>query len=215
MTDLFKPAMHKSAVISDCGLYRYRLERRWQRPHCDMLVWIMLNPSRADADIDDPTIRRCARFSQGWGYGGLIAVNLFALRSTDPSALLTATDPVGSENDEHIINACTEFMPSEYGRRDIIAAWGAHPFATARALHVLAMATTEAHCLGTTKEGHPRHPLHVRADQPRINFEPQGAANSSPGRQAPGSAGSIRSFSDLASRLRRAKSSQPPCGSRP
>nr|WP_209605166.1 DUF1643 domain-containing protein [Sinorhizobium kostiense] len=149
----------------------YRLERRWQRPGCDLLVWVMLNPSTADADVDDPTIRRCIRFSQAWGYGGMIVGNIFALRSTDPAALLIAADPVGPMNDEMIIEACTEFMPAEYGRRDVIAAWGAHPFAATRAVHVLSISTIDVFCLGTTKEGHPRHPLYVKSDQPRVHYD--------------------------------------------
>ena len=74
------------AVVSDDGLYRYILTRTWDRS-LPALVFCMLNPSTADATVDDPTIRKCIGFAQRLGYGGIIVVNLFAYRATKPREL--------------------------------------------------------------------------------------------------------------------------------
>lgn len=164
MTDLFGQAT-SSAVLSDCGTYRYELRRVWD-PRLPLAVWIMLNPSVADASQDDPTIRRCVAFAKVWGYGGIIVVNLFALRATDPRELASHPDPVGPDNDKHIVQAAT---------RDgvVVCAWGAHKLTTRRADRVLAVLRAEEitpRCLGTTKAGHPRHPLYVPASTPLVLF---------------------------------------------
>jgi hypothetical protein len=91
---------HSSAVLSDCGTYRYELHRSWD-PAGSLCAWVMLNPSMADADLDDPTIRRCRSFSRSWDYGGIVVVNLYALRATDPEQLRRHPDPV-ADNDGHI-----------------------------------------------------------------------------------------------------------------
>lgn len=108
----------RGALISECGLYRYRLWRRWGiGPHA---TWIMLNPSTADADLDDPTIRRCIGFARAWGFSAIEVVNLFALRATNPRELGRSADPIGPDNDRHL---------SEAGRAAElrIAAWGHRP----------------------------------------------------------------------------------------
>jgi hypothetical protein len=120
----------------------------------------MLNPSTADANVDDPTIRRCIGFARSWGYGRMGVVNLFAFRATKPNDLLRADDPVGPENDDHI---CDALAHSDF----VICAWGAHKFAEARArdfMKILKTRNTLAHCLGVTKAGAPRHPLYVKGD---------------------------------------------------
>jgi hypothetical protein len=148
-----------SAIISPCGTYRYVLHRsipqpiRWVR----RVVFVMLNPSTADATVDDPTIRSCIRFAQRWGYTRLTVVNLFALRATDPAELARNSDPVGPENDRHIDEQlCGEFTEA------IVAAWGAHHFAADRAREVIAR-FGPFQCLGVTKGGSPRHPLYLPA----------------------------------------------------
>ncbi len=90
MSDLF---VTKEAVISDCGRYRYRLTRRWGDG--PLLSFIMLNPSTADAEVDDPTIRRCMGFARRDGYGGIVVGNLYAFRTTKPKALFAADNPLG------------------------------------------------------------------------------------------------------------------------
>jgi hypothetical protein len=157
MTTLFKelePA--GTAIFSPCGRYRYRLGRHWGDG--DRLCnFLMLNPSTADADTPDPTITRCINFAKAWGYDGLTVTNLFALRSTDPKVMLADPDPIGRENDRHILNVAS-------GADLIVCAWGNDGAFLDRGAAVLAMlheAGFRPHCLRMTKEGHPWHPLYL------------------------------------------------------
>lgn len=154
------------AVVSGDGVYRYRLGRNWGDGPTD--VWIMLNPSTADATRDDPTIRRCIGFSKRWGAGGLVVVNLYALRSTDPAALLTHPDPVGPDNDETLVMAGAH---AELTGGRAIAAWGTHPATAHRAVAAYALAGP-LWCLGTTRSGAPRHPLYVPAVTQPVPWTP-------------------------------------------
>jgi len=145
------------AVFDPSGLYRYRLSRAWIGGEW-AAAFIMLNPSTADARQDDPTIRRCIRFAQRWGCRRLEVVNLFAYRATDPSELWSQADPVGPENDGHILevaNSC------QY----VVAAWGTNGVHRHRNREVIKLLKyvrgINVLCLGQTKEGHPRHPLYV------------------------------------------------------
>ena len=96
-----KGGMKKHAVISHDDKYRYQLSRIWDEEK-PMVLFIMLNPSTADADVDDPTIRRVVNFAKSWGYGGVFVGNLYAFRSTDPKVLRYIDDPIGEENIQHI-----------------------------------------------------------------------------------------------------------------
>jgi hypothetical protein len=149
------------AYISDDGLYRYSLDRQLVDDGEWTCTFVMLNPSTADAEQDDPTIRRCIRFAREWGYGRLKVVNLYALRATDPKQLWLADDPVGPEND-HVLSLA-------FGGSDLtIAAWGVHA-KLERVAEIMAWPIRPRLCLGVTKDGHPRHPLYVRADaEPRL-----------------------------------------------
>lgn len=150
-----------SAVISDCTKYRYWLERdRGVNP----LVFVMLNPSTADAELDDPTIRRCRRFAADNGYTGIVVVNLYAYRATKPKDLFLANDPIGLLNDQYIAEAAKS--------SDVCCAWGANgdPVRAAEVINIIRAAGCTPKCLGTTKDGSPRHPLYVKADQQLINF---------------------------------------------
>jgi hypothetical protein len=147
--------MRRSAVLSTCGRYRYALARRWgEGPG---VLWVMLNPSTADAQRDDATLRRITAYSRAWGYGALSVVNLYAYRATKPRDLRTAPDPVGPDNDAHIIRAA-----AQHAR--IIAAWGAHarPDRIAAVLALPGLSTLSA--LALTANGQPRHPLYLPAD---------------------------------------------------
>src|SRR4051812_5648202 len=93
--------MIKTATISDCGTYRYRLGRSWE-PSMPRLGFVMLNPSVASADIDDPTIRRCIGFAQRLGFGSIDVGNLFAYRATKPKDLKEAGFPEGPDNNDHL-----------------------------------------------------------------------------------------------------------------
>jgi hypothetical protein len=145
--------VRRGAIMSDDGLYRYSLSRRWGRG--PRIVWIMLNPSRADGQVDDPTIRRCIGFSRAWGYGVMEVVNLYALRTPEPRVLREHPDPVGPENDRWIALAGR-------GAAEIVLAWGAFPWAEERGSRVLELLSgREPRCLGLTRSGGPRHPLYV------------------------------------------------------
>jgi len=144
-----------SAAVSPDGVYRYELRRWWARG--EVVRFIMLNPSTADATVDDPTIRRCVGFARSWGYGSLVVHNLYALRATDPTALAAHPDPVGPDNDDHL----RHWAPP---RSFTVCAWGAHPMAARRAPAVLALlraAGFTPHHLGLTAAGAPRHPLYL------------------------------------------------------
>jgi hypothetical protein len=158
------------ADLSDCGTYRYRLGRRWAEGPVD--VWIMLNPSTADATVDDRTIGRCMEFSRRWGAGALVVGNLFALRATDPTELVRHPDPIGPDNDEHL-TALAAWAHLLGGR--VIAGWGAHPMAAERAriVHRRIRQQTDLLTLGTTKAGAPRHPLYVKGDTPLTRWAPR------------------------------------------
>lgn len=148
----------KSAVLSDDGAYRYWLSRQWEPvDHASQRVcWVMLNPSTADADVDDPTIRRCIAFSKGWGFRELTVVNAFALRATDPRALATHPDPAGPLCDEWINRAMRNAAQT-------VVAWGASwPAAQHRRMAWIAALTADrAVSLGVTASGQPRHPLYL------------------------------------------------------
>ncbi|MCB9357474.1 MAG: DUF1643 domain-containing protein [Calditrichaeota bacterium] len=139
-----------TATISRCGTYRYRLERIWNNA-LPPIHWIMLNPSTADATQDDNTIRRVISFSQSWGYGSAVVLNLFAYRTPHPKLLRHANDPIGPRNDMHLAQITSP----------IIAAWGAHNLAATRANEVLELLPREILCLGQNQNGSPKHPLYV------------------------------------------------------
>lgn len=155
------------ATISPDGRYRYWLRRVLDGGAGEPgLLFIMLNPSTADATTDDPTIRRCVGFTRREGFNTLEVVNLYAWRATDPRALWNlpdGLDPVGPANDGHILDAATRAMR-------VVAAWGrTPPRAWPRAAVVTGKLEREGiklHCLGRTADGSPRHPLMLRADAP-------------------------------------------------
>ena len=151
------------AKISDDGLYRYTVGRRWADPEGPgAAVFVMLNPSTADAEVDDPTIRRCIGFAKALGCGGLHVVNLYAFRATKPADMFAAADPVGPENDEVLRET---FRSAAQEERPVIAAWGANAKADREAfVGVLAMAAgVTLTALGVTKDGAPRHLLYLRS----------------------------------------------------
>jgi hypothetical protein len=176
--------IRRAAVIDASGQYRYvlyrwwcddSLARQWRTvtpsllvPSIPFVLWVMLNPSTADAEIDDPTIRRCFGFTTQWGYEMLAVVNLFARRCTDPKQLRGGF-PVGPLNDVWIA------QEASHATR-IIAAWGASKFVTQRDQSVKLVLLHEAKCdrvedLARTKSGHPRHPLYVHGEQrPELHF---------------------------------------------
>lgn len=160
------------ATFSFDRRYRYALGRMWWE-ESPVLVVAGLNPSTADAQKDDPTIRRLVAFAKRDRFGSLIVVNAFALRATDPLELVAAIgrgeDPVGPLNDEVITIAARGPMLAR-----VVAAWGAPPRKELR--HRLqAMRSWSRRgrwlCFGRTKEGHPRHPLYLPATAPLVELE--------------------------------------------
>lgn len=153
--------MSTTAYLSECGRFRYSLSRVWDHEG-PRVCWLMLNPSTADANVDDPTIRKCVKFSRRLGYGGMVAVNLYAYRATDPEDLHDAEDPVGPENVRYIEAALRQTCGS-------IAAWG-EGIPKIRAGMRLCIdrlfewGYTRWSCLGMNKSGMPKHPLYVRDD---------------------------------------------------
>lgn len=151
--------MNGEAVISPCGKYRYALWRRWA--DSPQVLFVMLNPSTANATDDDPTIRRCIGYAKAWGYGSLAVANLFALRSTDPKVIKRSAAPIGPDNDQWIQKLASE---SEMA----VAAWGA-PGTYLKRSEEVAQLIPGFYVLGFTKAGQPLHPLFLRGDlQPYV-----------------------------------------------
>ncbi len=144
------------------GPYRYRLWRRWGA--APSALFVMLNPSTADATDDDPTIRRCIGFARRWRCGGVEVVNLYALRATDPRDLWRHRAPVGPRNDAILAEAiATSAVP--------VVAWGRH--GTDRAARVVELAAGRPlQCLAQNGDGSPRHPLYVPGDVRRRRWRP-------------------------------------------
>jgi hypothetical protein len=155
-----------TAVFDLTRKFRYELTRTWS--DAAPWVWVMLNPSTADAMQDDPTINRCARRAERFGAGGIIVVNLFAYRATRPADLARCPYPVGEFNDEFIRLATTE--PGLM----VIAAWGKHGTLRGRSAQVtrtLTAAGIPTWCLGTTKNGQPVHPLYQPRDADLVPYQ--------------------------------------------
>jgi hypothetical protein len=152
----------KSAIISDCGKFRYELRRVWNEA-LPPYVSGMLNPSTADAEYDDPTIRRNRARAQALGCGSLIVWNLGAGRATKPGTWKKLIDPIGPDNDAHIRRILTEGRD----RNGIfVVGWGNHGMGRA---HVALKAAAEIgvvfQCLGVTNSGQPKHPLYIADSQ--------------------------------------------------
>ena len=153
-----KDSTEGSASFSRCGRYRYVLTRRWSQDG-SFAVFIMLNPSTADAFRLDPTIRRCISFARDWRCAGLSVVNLFSLRSTDPHALYAGGDIIGPGNDDAIVRTVLSHPGAP-----VVCAWGAHGALASRGADVTRMLQgrkVPLLCLGVTRHGHPRHPLYL------------------------------------------------------
>lgn len=170
---LFDLPSTSTAALSPCGRYRYHLTRRWSHL-VDPVVFLLLNPSTADAVKDDPTVKRCIGFARDWGAGGVTIVNLFALRATKPTELLRAhslrEDVVGPEANQHL-------RATFAGASEVVCGWGAYgqDFVLERAQEVMGMAAGNDRirwsCLGRTQDGHPAHPLYLDGATPRAPFD--------------------------------------------
>ena len=156
------------AIISTCGKYRYVLTRSADLFNTERVpaLFVMLNPSKADAKENDPTITRCIGFANRWDCGGLTVVNLYAYRATKPKDLWKVIDPIGSENEAHL-----RAQLVIYG--DAVCAWGNNA-KKERVDEFLTLAKelgTRLWCFELTKLGQPRHPLYIKATQKLIRYK--------------------------------------------
>lgn len=145
-------------AFSDDRRYRYVLWRHWgETAHPRYLMVIGLNPSTADETQDDPTIRRCIGYAKAWGFDALCMTNLFAFRATDPAVMKAEEWPAGIEANRWL-HCCARNAGL------VLAAWGVHGTHRDRARRVVELFDNwgfPLHALGTTKDGHPRHPLYM------------------------------------------------------
>lgn len=142
--------------------YRYTLWRVWDANATRIFQVIGLNPSTADETENDPTVRRCIAFSKRMNCHALVMTNAFAFRATEPSNMKAAADPVGPENDEWLVR-CAKMATI------VVAAWGVHGNFQDRDRQVKQL-IPELLCFGTTKEGHPKHPLYLPSAAELIQF---------------------------------------------
>ncbi len=150
-------SMKKGAILSPCQTYRYALTREWDAS-LPSLLFVLYNPSTADAEQDDPTLRKCMHLAKQHGYGGLTVVNRFGLRATRPEVLRDHPDPEGPDNLQHLIHALSSH-PS------VVCAWGLQGGPIPEAwFHVGA----KLYHLGLNLDGSPKHPLYRRNDQALI-----------------------------------------------
>lgn len=170
MNGLFEKLSDSGAEFSPDQLYRYTLTREWADGPC--VGFLMFNPSTATATQDDPTIRKCIGFARKWGYGRMVVLNLYAIRSSDPRAVSRmGTSAVGPVNDFWIAKAMKE-------AREIIFAWGCAQHAPdierriqrVMSLQLISQESVKINCLGYRQDNHPRHPLMLKYTTPREPF---------------------------------------------
>jgi hypothetical protein len=157
-----KVRLKTGAAFSNCQKYRYSLWRIWDESR-GFVLFVCLNPSTADETNNDPTVRRCIQYAKDWGYGGMYMSNIFAYRTKSPSIMKEVNDPVGLYNDWYLktLNNNAEIT---------VCAWGVHGNYRDRENEVLSF-LKDPHCLITTKNGHPGHPLYLRTDLKPILFK--------------------------------------------
>lgn len=147
------------AVYSDCERFRYLLTRVWGPGR--KALFVMLNPSTATEEQNDPTVERCERRARALGYGAFRVTNIFAYRATDPRVMRSVDDPVGPGNDAAI-------LASAAWADSILCAWGNHGLHLGRGAQVadlLRASGAPLFHLGLTGQNQPRHPLYVGYDQ--------------------------------------------------
>lgn len=149
--------MEKSARISPCGKYRTELKRVWER-RLGLVNFIMLNPSTADAENDDPTIRKCIKYAKSWGYGGIVITNLFDYRSPSPKELKKEPFPMSGGGCDYIL------MKTAKASELAVCAWGNHGDHMRRDRTVtldLKANGIECFALKINDTGQPAHPLYL------------------------------------------------------
>jgi hypothetical protein len=149
-------ALERTAIFDQTGQYRYQLTRRWQN-HGPNVAFVMLNPSRANAQQDDPTLRACIQFAQRWEYASLAVVNLFGYCTAQPAVLKTVADPVGPDNDDYLLSIVRE-------ADRVVLAWGNGGSWVGRDRTILTLLRpyqAKLSYLQINRSGQPRHPLYI------------------------------------------------------
>jgi hypothetical protein len=152
------------AVFDASGRYRYSLWRAWSDDY-PRIAFMLLNPSTADEERNDPTIRRCIGFAREWNFGSVEVVNLFAYRATYAREILRISDPVGEENNRFLVQAVERCST-------VVVGWGTKGILLGRDREVMQLLAgrRNVYCLGITKDGQPRHPLYVRGEAKVVSF---------------------------------------------
>lgn len=149
------------AELSADQKHRYTLFRRWSQVVRKTILWIMLNPSRADARYNDPTVMKCVGFSKLWGADMLWVGNLFSYRATHPTELMEhylLSQPTFVKNDLEILRLAAL-------SETVVVAWGNHGNFLDRGEQMkllLKQNSIPISCLGTNENGTPKHPLDRR-----------------------------------------------------
>lgn len=173
--------VQRAATLSEDGLYRYDLTRRWGEG--GRATFVLLNPSTADHHVDDPTVTAVVHFARSAHerrIGAVTIVNLFALRATDPSALRFHPDPVGTDNDAALARHAREADA-------IVVGWGEQGATFPERVRAVVdlLRPYELWCLGTTAKGHPRHPQRLARSTPWTAFDPTPLLKATPHRRPP------------------------------
>lgn len=157
-----------TAIYSDCEKYRYVLTRRFDQDNSKVCNFIMLNPSTATAWKNDPTVARCCKYAQRWGYGALIVTNIFAYRATDPKEMKSQDSPFGDDN-AYWLRMAAEMSELR------VCAWGTNGAFRHQDKAIIWLMkqepSQELHCLEVTKHGYPKHPLYCRGDLKPIPYK--------------------------------------------
>lgn len=159
---------YSDAQFSSCKQYRYSLYRQWAEARENIpLVWIGLNPSKAETYKNDNTVTRCIRFSMYMGAVSMVMLNLFAFRATSPAWMKSQEDPIGPDNDCNI-----KYWIGD--RTKVIVCWGSDGSFMNRDKEVMDLILPRCgkiYCLGTTLDGFPRHPSRLAYDTELVEYE--------------------------------------------
>lgn len=171
--------VRSNAIFSDCGRFRYWLERIWD-PERPILPWVLLNGSTAGSVRNDPTVRRVIGFTRKWRFGGLWLVNAYAAMATKPRDLLAMEENVGPLNRSYVRKTVRDAWRHARNLSDtpelpVIVGWGNHGAHGGQDRRVLewisgAGVPVRLQCLGVTKQGCPRHPLYCAADATPVRY---------------------------------------------
>lgn len=156
--------MHKGAILSSCKKHRLQLWREWDS-NLPKVLFIMLNPSTADDQQDDPTLRRCIDFAKQWGFGGLYIGNLYSFRATDPWSLLNVSKFSHRDNYKHLLTMANQCQL-------VVCAWGNYPVIKKLGipLNVFNHLEQKLYCIALSKASKPKHPLYLKKSLTPIPF---------------------------------------------